>query len=44
MPVTGLTGWWGAVLDAPDPQALGRFYSALDKRPIAMVATAFLSQ
>ncbi len=29
MPVTGLTGWWGFVLDAPDPQALGRFYSAL---------------
>jgi hypothetical protein len=27
--VRGRTGWWGVVLDAPDPLALARFYSGL---------------
>lgn len=27
--------WWGVVLDAPDPPALGRFYSELLGWPIA---------
>ncbi len=29
------TGWWGSVLEAPDPRALCRFYSALLGWPIA---------
>jgi len=29
------TGWWGSVLEAPDPRALARFYSALLGWPIA---------
>jgi catechol 2,3-dioxygenase-like lactoylglutathione lyase family enzyme len=27
--IPGLTGWWGAVLDSPDPHALAGFYAAL---------------
>lgn len=33
--VRGLTGWWGVVLEAPDPHALAQFYSALLGWPIA---------
>lgn len=27
--IGSLTGWWGMVIDAPDAEALARFYSAL---------------
>ena len=29
MPIAQLTRWWGFVLDAADPPALGRFYAEL---------------
>ena len=33
--VRGLTGWWGVVIEAPEPRALAEFYSALLGWPVA---------
>lgn len=33
--IDGLTGWWGTVLEAPDPIALAEFYSRLLGWPVS---------
>jgi predicted enzyme related to lactoylglutathione lyase len=37
MPTRSQTGWWGVVVDAPDPRGLAEFYAALLGWPMGKI-------